>query len=62
VSTGHLLRILKPTTTKVSRREPGRLTAGDSAEARIESGMLDLLTAPMAVGSIPLGCQQMQLV
>jgi hypothetical protein len=55
VSTGYLLRILKPTTTRVSRREPGRVTAGDSAEAQIESGMLDLLSSPVAGSSLPLG-------
>ncbi len=31
------------------------MTAGDSAEAQIESGMLDLLSSPVAGSSLPLG-------
>jgi len=55
VSTDHLLRILKPTTTSVRRQRAGRATMGDSAEAVVGPGMLDLLTSPVAGGSMPLG-------
>jgi len=52
---GYLLRILKPTTISVRRQKPGRATMGDSAEARLEPGILDLLACPGAGSSLPLG-------
>jgi len=55
VSTDYLLRILKPTTTRISRHRPGRATMGDSAEALVEPGLLDLLASPVAGASMPLG-------
>jgi len=55
VSTDYLLRILKPTTLKVSRQQPGRATVGDSAEALVQPGMLNLLTSPAAGSTLPLG-------
>ena len=55
VSAGYFLRILKPTTTRVCRQRPGRAGIGDTAEARLEPGLLDLLTSPVAGSSLPLG-------
>lgn len=55
MSTDHLLRILKPTTLRVCRQNPDRVTIGDMAEARVETGLLDLLTSPVAGVDLPLG-------
>jgi acyl-CoA thioesterase FadM len=55
MSADYLLRILKPRTISVRRQTPGRATIGDTAEARLEPGILELLASPMAGGSLPLG-------
>ena len=55
MSAGYHLRILRPTTTRVSRQQPGRASIGDTAEARGGPGLLDLLTSPVAGGRLPLG-------
>lgn len=55
MSAGYFLRILKPTTTRVCRQQPGRASIGDTAEARVGSGLIDLLTSPVAGSRLPLG-------
>ena len=55
MSAGYFLRILKPTTTRVCRQQPGRASIGDTAEARLEPGLLDLLASPIAGSSLPFG-------
>jgi len=55
VNTRYLLRIPKPVTVRVCRQMPGRASVGDTAEARLEPGLLDLLASPIAGSALPLG-------
>ncbi len=55
MSADHLLRILKPAVVRVSRQQPDRASLGDMVEMRVEPGLLDLLTSPVAGSGLPLG-------
>jgi acyl-CoA thioesterase FadM len=55
VDSGYILRVIKPTRSKVLRRTPDRANIGDSAEAVLEGDILDLLASPVAGGKMPLG-------
>lgn len=51
----YVLRIVKPFATRLLREQPDRVSIGDSAEAVLEGSILDLLSYPVAGGSLPLG-------
>lgn len=55
MDSGYILRVIKPTRSKVLRRTPDRASIGDSAEAVLEGDILDLLASPVAGGRMPLG-------
>jgi hypothetical protein len=55
VKSGFLLRIPKPTTTQIHRQHPGRLSIGDVAETRVDTGLLSLLTSQEGGSDLPLG-------